>query len=257
MRGIFGAALGLLVATTLVAGGSLEASAVGGLNTVTVSPSHGKATATFQVMYAISPCTSAAGLTIGFSWGALAPAGPVLGTAATDSTCRATLTATPPAQPAPGTYQVFGYVALPTGAPAPNTEASASYKVDATPAPTATSSASATARASASAPGGSAASPSPPGGSAASPSAPGGSAASPSASAPFASGQPGAVATAQSTVAYPGSPQPWWRPLWTVGRRAVLIAAFGLILIALLAAWLLRRRGPHAAASAPGKDKAA
>lgn len=237
MRGIFGAALGLLVATTLVAGGSLEASAVGGLNTVTVSPSHGKATATFQVMYAISPCTSAAGLTIGFSWGALAPAGPVLGTAATDSTCRATLTATPPAQPAPGTYQVFGYVALPTGAPAPNTEASATYKVDATPAPTATSSASATARASAS--------------------APGGSAASPSASALYASGQPGAGAAPQSTVAHPGSPQPWWWPLWTVGRRAVLIAAFGLILIALLAAWLLRRRGPHAAASAPGKDKAA
>jgi len=75
--------------------------------------------------YAISPCMGAAGLTIGFSWNALPPAGP-----------------------APGSYQVFGYVALPTGAPTPNTEVSATYTVDVatpTPTPTPTSHASAAA----------------------------------------------------------------------------------------------------------------
>lgn len=92
--------------------------AVGGLNTVTVSPARGRAAVQFQVSYAISPCTQAAGLSIGFSWNGLTPAGQVLGTAATDSACRATLTTRPPANAAaPGTHQIFGYVALPTGAP--------------------------------------------------------------------------------------------------------------------------------------------
>jgi hypothetical protein len=112
IRGTLRGAIGLLVvAGTLVAGHPLEASAVGGLNTVVVIPDHGKAAAPFQVIYSISPCQAAAGLTITFSWGALAPAGQVLGTAATDSLCRATLSTTPPVthqSPAPGSYQVFG-----------------------------------------------------------------------------------------------------------------------------------------------------
>jgi hypothetical protein len=258
MRGVFGAALGLLVvAGTAFTGRSLDAHAVGGLNTVTVSPTHGKVTASFQVTYAISPCTNAAGLTIGFSWGALAPAGPVLGTATTDSACRATLTTTPPAKPAPGTYQVFGYVALPTGAPTPDTEASASYKVDVTPTPTATSSASASASASATTSASATGTARATGTANPSASAPGGTVASPSASGASTSDQPVTFATPQSTgLARSGSQQPWWTLEWTVGRVGV-IALFILILIAFLAAWLIRRRRAHAAASTPGKDKAA
>lgn len=247
MRGIFGA-LGLLVVGTLLTRGSLDAHAVGGLNTVTVSPTHGKAASSFQATYAITPCTSAAGLTIGFSWGALAPAGPILGTAATDSACRATLATAPPANTAPGTYQVFGYLALPTGTPTPNTQASASYKVDVTPAPTTTSSASTTASATAKA--------SLSAGSQASASAPGGADASPSASAAF--GSPGTATTAQTsgvTAYHQGSLQRRWTLGWSVG--GLVIALFVLFLIAFLAAWLLRRRRLHAAASAAGQDKAA
>jgi hypothetical protein len=154
-RGTLGAAVGLLlVAGTLLAQRPLDARAIGGLNSVTVSPAHGKAGVPFRVTYAISPCQGAAGLTIGFSWGALPPAGQVLGTAPTDGSCRATLLTPPPVNaathrsPVPGTYQVFGFVALPTGAATPNTEASASYTVDVTP-PTGSASASATANASA------------------------------------------------------------------------------------------------------------
>ena len=110
-----------------------------GLNTLAVSPTHGRSGSTFQMTYAISPCQTAAGLTIGFSWGALPPAGQVLGTALTDANCRATLSATAPVstathtRPAPGTYQVFGYLALPTGDATPGTDVSASYVVDAAP----------------------------------------------------------------------------------------------------------------------------
>ena len=144
MRGIPGAALGLLMlAGAVFTGRPVDAEALGGLNTVTVSPAHGKAGVAFRVTYAISPCQGAAGLTISFSWGALAPTGKVLGTAVTDSACRATLSTAPPARSAPGVYQVFGYVALPTGDPTPNTETAASYTVDVTPLPTASSSATA------------------------------------------------------------------------------------------------------------------
>jgi hypothetical protein len=147
-RGTLGVAGLLVVAGTLIATPT-DAQAIGGLSTVTVSPAHGKAAAQFQVTYAIIPCQLAAGLTIGFSWNGLTPAGQVLGTAATDAACRATLTTKPPLNaahqpPAPGSYQVFGYVALPTGTPAPNTEASTTYTVDVTPAPTATASAPST-----------------------------------------------------------------------------------------------------------------
>ena len=136
MRGIGGAAGLLVVAGTLIAT-PINAQAIAGLNTVTVSPSHGKAAAQFQVTYAISPCQH-----VGFSWNGLTPAGQVLGTAATDTACRATLTTKPPLNaahqpPAPGSYQVFGYLAPPTGAPAPNAEASTTFTVDVTPAPSA------------------------------------------------------------------------------------------------------------------------
>jgi len=222
MRGTLGATLGLiLVAGTLFTGRPLAAHAIGGLNTVTVSPGHGKAAVPFRVTYAISPCTSAAGLSIGFSWGALAPAGRALGTAVTDSTCRATLSTAPPAKPAAGTYRVFGYVALPTGAPAPNTEASAIYTVDVTPAATTTASAAA--------------------------------------SGPSSSDQSGAVPWPGSTegaltVPHPGSQPPWWMLGWSVGR-ALVLALSTLIVLAFLAVWLLRKRRLRAAA-AVSKDKA-
>jgi hypothetical protein len=149
MRGIFGATLGLLMlAGAMFTWRPLDAQALGGINTVTVSPAHGKAAVSFQVTYAVTPCVNAVGLTISFSWGALPPTGKVLGTAVTDSACRATLSTAPPAKPAPGVYQVFGYVGLPTGTPTPGTETAASYRVDVMPLPSTT--ASATARPSAS-----------------------------------------------------------------------------------------------------------
>ena len=148
-------ALTFVLGTTLaVTGPSLSAQAIGGLSPLAVSPSHGQAGSTFSLTYAISPCQSAAGLTIGFSWGALPTVGQVLGTALTDANCRATLTSRPPVNaathqpPAPGNYQVFGYLALPTGGATPNTEVSASYTIDVAPtqsAPTPTPKASATA----------------------------------------------------------------------------------------------------------------
>src|SRR5689334_3062825 len=99
-RGVRGAAIGLLLmAGPLVAGRQMEAHAIGGLNTVAVSPAHGKTAAAFQATYAISPCSGTASVDITFSWGALPTAGQVLGTVPTDSACRATLTAAPPVSP--------------------------------------------------------------------------------------------------------------------------------------------------------------
>src|SRR6202171_426894 len=259
IRPTVGAAVGLLVvASTLVAGRPIEARAVGGLNTVSVSPGHGRASAPFQVTYAVSPCQGAAGLTIGFSWAGLAPAGQVLGTTTTDGTCRATLSTVPPVNaathqpPAPGTYQVFGYVALPTGTPAPNTEASSSYTVDVTPTPTPTASATATAKPSASAPGTPAASTP---ATSARPSAP---AASAPASATGASSQPSSATavTAGKVVAQPtGRPGPWRLTCQlAVGTGALLLAilaAMGFV----VATALRRRRNP--ATAGRGKDRAA
>jgi hypothetical protein len=245
-RATLGGAVGLLVvAGTLGAGRPLDVRAVGGLNTVTVSPAHGTAAAPFQVSYVISPCQAAAGLTITFSWGALPAAGQILGTAATDSACRATLTTTPPVNtathvsPAPGTYKVFGYVALPTGTPTPNTEASASYTVDinATPGPTARASATAKPSASAS----------------------GNTAASASASAPTASDQPsvaptlgaGNVALSKAT-GQPDSPTFAWQVVLAIAVMALPLLA----LIAILIAWILRRRRARPLVDQPN-DKAA
>ena len=237
-RGIVGAAVALLlVACALVAAGPLEAGAIGGLNTVSLSPGHGRAAAPFQVTYAVSPCLASVGLTITFSWGALAPAGQVLGTATTDSGCRATLSTMPPVNstshqpPAPGSYLVFGYVALPTGTPTPNTEASASYLVDVTPAPTATPHPSATAKSSATAK--------------PSLSATNSSAASTTASAPAASGQPSAAASLPAGVvanSQPNAHPGWWGQAWQLGLGLAVLAFAILAAILLLIAWLLRRR---------------
>jgi hypothetical protein len=220
----------------LVTASPRDAHAIAGLNTLTLSPAHGKVGVPFQVSYAISPCQGAAGLTIGFSWGALPPAGQVLGRTSTDSTCRATLSTAPPVNaathrsPAPGSYQVFGYVALPTGIAAPNTEASASYTVDVTP-PTATASSSASKPAT---------------------SVPGNTTSSPSAS----------VATdfpsdATARAVFPSISQPlWWKQAGPVAHGGLVLALLVVALIAFLAAWLLRRRRTRASA-APTKDKAA
>jgi hypothetical protein len=240
-RRTLGAALGLLVlGGMVVAERPLDAHALGGLNAVTVSPVHGKVNFTFQVTYAVSPCVGAAGLTIGFSWGALPPAGQLLGTATTDSTCRATLSTTPPVNaathepPAPGSYQVFGYLALPTGIPTPNTEASTSYTVDVAPAPTATASSSA--------------------------SASGSIAASASASAAAASGDPGTAATAEAAGSGAGKPavsksntqSGWWTLAWPVVLGIILLA---LAILAFLVGWVRRRRAR--AAAGLGNNKAA
>jgi hypothetical protein len=247
IRGTLGAIGLLVVAGTLLAQRPLEARAIGGLNTVTVSPGHGRANFTFQVTYAVSPCVGAAGLTIAFSWTALPPAGQLLGTATTDSTCRATLSTTPPVnaathQPAaPGSYEVFGYIALPTGTPTPNTEASASYTVDVTPA-SATASSSATARSSAAARPSATASSS--------------SAASPSASAPGVSDEPGTAATAgagKPAVDKRNGQPGWWTLSWPVILAAAVLA---LAVLAFLLLWLLGRRRARAAAGV-GNDKAA
>lgn len=247
-RRTLGAALGLfVVGGLLVTDRPLDVQAIGGLNTVTVSPGHGRAAAQFQVSYTISPCLGAAGLTIAFSWNELPPAGQVLGTAATDSACRATLSATPPLSaahqgPAPGSYQVFGYVPLPTGAPAPNTEASTTYVVDVTPAPTTSTSSSATARPSASMPKGTGA---------------------PTASTPPAtSDQRGTGTTAQSDAGNPAASQssghhPAFGTLtWPVGVGASVLGLLVLASMGFLAVWLVRPRRVRAAPG-PSKDKAA
>jgi hypothetical protein len=53
---VLGTGIALLVFTaSLVASDPLEAAAIGGLNTVTVSPGHGKAVSPFQMTYAITP----------------------------------------------------------------------------------------------------------------------------------------------------------------------------------------------------------
>ena len=243
MRGTLGAAGLLLVAGALIVAPT-NAMAIGGLNTVTVSPGHGKAAAQFQVTYAISPCQAAAGLTIAFSWNGLTPAGQVLGTALTNSACRATLTTVPPVNaathqaPPPGTYQVFGYVPLPNGTPTPNTEASTTYTVDVTPAPTASISASATSVPSATAPADTAA---------------------PSASVPAASDQPATVGTARSTgqptVIRSHEPS-WWTRGWPVviGFSALAVAVLAALAFPLL--WMTRRRSTPKAVD-PGKNKAA
>jgi hypothetical protein len=225
-REVFGAGVALLViAASLVASHPLDAHAIGGVNTVTVTPGHGKAVAPFQVTYAVSPCLGAASLTIGFSWGAVAPAGQLLGTAGTDSSCRATLSTKPPINAVIGSYQVFGYVALPTGTPTPGTEVSATYTVDVTPTPALTPSSSAISKPSADAPGKPAASMPP--------------------SAPATSSQPSSAAavTAGKVAVAKATSQPNW---WTLALQ-VLLSATGLALaivaaVLFLIAWLLRRR---------------
>ena len=230
MRGIPGAALGLLMlAGAVFTGRPVDAEALGGLNTVTVSPAHGKAGVAFRVTYAISPCQGAAGLTISFSWGALAPTGKVLGTAVTDSACRATLSTAPPARSAPGVYQVFGYVALPTGDPTPNTETAASYTVDVTPQPTASS--SATARASAS----------------------GTTAASASASASALASTP--VPSATQATAAAGKSAGSWTLSWIVPLGLGVLALAILAAIWFLIAAMTRRRAR--AATGNSNDRAA
>ena len=230
MRGIPGAALGLLMlAGAVFTGRPVDAEALGGLNTVTVSPAHGKAGVAFRVTYAISPCQGAAGLTISFSWGALAPTGKVLGTAVTDSACRATLSTAPPARSAPGVYQVFGYVALPTGDPTPNTETAASYTVDVTPQPTASS--SATARASAS----------------------GTTAASASASASALASTP--VPSATQAAAAAGKSAGSWTLSWIVPLGLGVLALAILAAIWFLIAAMTRRRAR--AATGNSNDRAA
>jgi hypothetical protein len=257
MRGTLGAAAGRLTVAGWLAGGlivnhgaaAIDAHAVGGLNTVTVSPAHGKAASAFVVTYAVSPCQGAAGLTIGFSWNALPPAGQLLGTATTDSSCRASLSTSPPinqathAGPPPGSYQVFGYVALPTGSPTPNTEASAAYTVDVTPTPTSTAKASATAKAT-SHPTASATSPP-----TASASAVVGAGASPSVAA--GSTLPG---QATATVAAHGGQSGGWTLAWRVLGGAAVLALLLAIALAFLA--LIRRRRGRAAA-AVHNDRAA
>jgi hypothetical protein len=65
------------------------------------------------------------------------------------------------------------------------------------------------------------------------------------------------LVTPQATsLTHPVSQQPWWTLDWTVGRVAI-ITLFILLLVAFVAAWLLRRRRIDAATSARGKDKAA
>ena len=232
MRGIPGAALGLLMlAGAVFTGRPVDAEALGGLNTVTVSPAHGKAGVAFRVTYAISPCQGAAGLTISFSWGALAPTGKVLGTAVTDSACRATLSTAPPARSAPGVYQVFGYVALPTGDPTPNTETAASYTVDVTPLPTASS--SATAR----------------------PSASGTTAASASASASASALASTPVPSATQATAAAGKSAGSWTPSWIVPLGLGVLALAILAAIWFLIAAMTRRRAR--AATRNSNDRAA
>lgn len=249
MRGISRVAGMTVVFGTALAAGQLthigaswlDAAALGGLNTLTVTPSHGRAASSFVAVYQISPCLASPGLYIAFSWNGLPPgAGQALGSATLDSTCRATLSVTPPlnpathAAPAAGAYSVYGFVATPTGGATPGTDASATYTVDVTPALTPTP--TPTARSSATSAPTSSAAPS------ASP------ALSPSASSPATSGQPSASAgssagASRSSLRTAPLALPWWRSvggLWLLG--GVSLGVLLLALLALLLIWLNDRR---------------
>jgi hypothetical protein len=211
------------------------------------------------VTYAISPCIGLTGLTIGFSWDALPTAGQVLGTATTDASCRATLSTAPPVNaathqpPAPGNYQIFGYVALPTGAPTPNTDASATYTVDVTVTPTPSASAHSSATAQPTATANSSATANPSASAAATPGA------SASASVPGASDQPSAAASVNADgggVAKPNGQPGWWTPAWQLLLIATGLALAILVAILFLVASLLRRRR-RARAGGFGNDRAA
>jgi hypothetical protein len=214
----------------------LEAQAVGGINTITVSPAHGTPAGSFVVTYSISPCVSAAALTIGFSWNAIPPAGRLLGTATTDGSCRATLRTTPPINsgshvgPAPGSYQVFGYLALPTGTPTPNTQVSATYVVDvaATPTPTTAATPRATATVQASVP--------------ATP--------APTASQPASA----SAETSPFAVMSHGSQALYWTLAWPATGVGLVLALLLSAAAALLSGWVHRRRLRMGAAR---KDRAA
>ena len=61
---LFGLVLSATIAALSAMGsGTLDARAIAGLNTLTVSPSHGRTGALFQLTYVISPCQAAAGVT--------------------------------------------------------------------------------------------------------------------------------------------------------------------------------------------------
>jgi hypothetical protein len=229
-----------VVAGVLLAQPRLAAHALGGINSLSVNPAHGKANFTFKTTYAVSPCLNAVGLVITFSWGTMGPTGQILGTATTDSACRATISAAPPAATRPGTVQVFGYVALPTGIATPGSDASTSYTVDITPTPAPTPAAS----------------------------APRATAAATSAATAQASDTTGTTAATGTTGTKPATVTPglpaltrsggghtlWWTLGWPVGLLGLL--ALGLLAIAaFLFAGAVRRRGRLAAALR--KDKAA
>jgi hypothetical protein len=116
-----------------------------------VSPAHGQVRSSFTLTYQQTPCVLSQlpqGTEIRFSWNGAPPAGQLLGSATTDSTCKATLVSSSPANAGVGSHEVDGYVPIPQdGSPATGTQATASYTVDAAPGtkPTATPNAGATA----------------------------------------------------------------------------------------------------------------
>ena len=147
VRGSLAAAIAVLAQVATPAIGH----ALPTIASLTVSPSHGQARSTFTLTYQQTPCVLSQlpqGTEIRFSWNGAPPAGQLLGSALTNSTCKATLVTASPANAGVGSHEVDGYLPIPQdGSPATGTQATASYAVDV--APTAKPTASPTARATA------------------------------------------------------------------------------------------------------------
>lgn len=104
-----------------------------GTSSVTVSPVHGQAGASFTATYTRSPCHTP-GSTVDFYWNDYPPnGGKFLGSAIMDATCTARLSTVSPAATKPGAYPVYGFISS-AGTPVGGTLASAAFTIDALPA---------------------------------------------------------------------------------------------------------------------------
>src|ERR1700737_1069929 len=83
---------------------------------LSVAPAHGQVRSSFTLTYQQTPCVLSqlpSGTEIRFSWNGAPPAGQALGSALSDTTCKATLTTASPANAGVGNHEVDGFVPVP------------------------------------------------------------------------------------------------------------------------------------------------
>lgn len=133
VRGSLAAAIAVLAQVATPTVGHALPSVV----SLSVAPDHGQVRSSFALTYQQTPCVLSqlpSGTEIRFSWNGVPPAGQSLGSALTDSACKATLVTASPANAGVGSHEVDGYVPLPQdGSPVTGTLATASYTVDVAP----------------------------------------------------------------------------------------------------------------------------